>query len=201
MSRFIESICIRDGIIQNPGGHLARMGRTLMAHHGHFREKLFYPWFDSPVPKLTGKYKWRIVYDQHGVISSSVAEYLPRRIDSLRIMHTDDLDYGYKYLDRSGIDVLMAQKGNASDILIIKNGYLTDSSYANVLLWDGKIWWTPDTPLLPGTQRALLLKKGLIREKPVREKEISSYKILKLINAMLSFDDAPEIIPGPKTIL
>lgn len=201
MSRFIESICILDGVIRNPQGHIERMGRTLMATHGRFRENLFSSWFDVPVPNLRGKYKWRIVYDQHGIIRSAITPYQARVLTALRIVHADTLDYSFKFLDRSGIDALMPLKGPASDILIVKNGYLTDSSYANIVLWDGSTWWTPDTPLLPGTQRALLLKEGLIRERPIPADSLRAYKKIRLINAMLSFDEAPEIEIGPKTII
>jgi len=52
---------------------------------------------------------------------------------------------------------------------------------------------TPDTPLLPGTMRASLLAKGLIRESRITPENLHSYQKLKLINAMNDLKHAPEI--------
>lgn len=119
----------------------------------------------------------------------------------LRLVHGDDLDYTFKFADRTRIDELFAAKGPADDILILKNGYITDSSYANVILWDGYSWWTPDRPLLAGTQREKLLREGRIKERPILASDLKDYKKLKLINAMLSLEEGPELIIDPNTIV
>ncbi len=49
------------------------------------------------------------------------------------------------------------------DILIIRDGLLTDTSICNVALWNGTSWITPARPLFSGTMRAYLLDKGLVQ--------------------------------------
>ena len=201
MYRFIESICIRDGMIRDPEVHLRRIGRTLEHFYGRFDAGLFWPRFElTPFPP-EGKYKWRLLYDRRGVFHAEINRYAPRVIRKLRMVHGDDLDYSFKFFDRTRIDSLFDARGSADDILIVKNGYITDASYANVILWDGHFWWTPDRPLLPGTQREKLLKEGRIRERPVLASGIGAYKKFKLINAMLSLEEGPELIIDPNTIV
>ena len=53
--------------------------------------------------------------------------------------------------------------------LIVKDGYLTDTSIANIALYDGYTWFTPAHPLLRGTKRAELLNKQLIVEKDIAQ--------------------------------
>jgi 4-amino-4-deoxychorismate lyase len=43
------------------------------------------------------------------------------------------------------------------DIIIVRNGFVTDASYANLIFRKGDEWFTPATFLLAGTMRAFLL--------------------------------------------
>jgi len=79
------------------------------------------------------------------------------------------------------------------DILIVKNGCLADSYFANVALWDGAGWATPDTPLLPGTMRASLLAAGQITEKHILAEHLDHYQTIRLINAMNSLHESADI--------
>ncbi|MEA3462083.1 MAG: hypothetical protein U9R49_09400, partial [Bacteroidota bacterium] len=54
-------------------------------------------------------------------------------------------------------------------------------------------WVTPDTPLLPGTMRASLLKKGKISGHRIAPEDLNGYQKLKLINAMNDLEHAPEL--------
>jgi len=69
----------------------------------------------------------------------------------------------------------------------------SDSFSSNIIFYNGKEWVTPDTPLLKGTQRQYLIDKGFIKEERITDKDILKYSKLKLINAMLDFERAPEI--------
>ena len=79
------------------------------------------------------------------------------------------------------------------DIIIVKDGLITDASYANLIFWDGENWFTPNTPLLKGVQREKLLKDGLIQEKEIKPSDLASYQKVALINAMLDFKDKIEL--------
>ena len=81
-------------------------------------------------------------------------------------------------------DKLMELRGDKDDILIIKNGKVTDTSYANVVLSDkeGKCITPNSTYLLHGTRRASLLKSGKIRKAPVKCQKIwKTPTLLKLL--------------------
>ena len=73
------------------------------------------------------------------------------------------------------------------DVLIVRNNLLTDTSIANVALEKEGVWYTPRTPLLKGTKRALLLEQGVLTECDIPSDEISSYSHIALFNAMIDF--------------
>ncbi|MBN1984735.1 MAG: hypothetical protein JW761_00460, partial [Prolixibacteraceae bacterium] len=54
-------------------------------------------------------------------------------------------------------------------------------------------WWTPDTPLLEGTQRERLLKQGKIRVCRITPENLSKYIKVGLINAMQDLENMPRI--------
>jgi 4-amino-4-deoxychorismate lyase len=88
----------------------------------------------------------------------------------------------------------LLKQTTADDILIVKNGFLTDTSYANVVLWDDNRWFTPDTPLLAGTKRQYLLDTKQIESRKLHPKDLQHFTHARLINAMLDLDSGP-IIP------
>ena len=128
----------------------------------------------------------RVIYDK-SVSSIEFSPYIPANIKTLKTVYAGTLTYDHKYLDRSRLTALI-DKRTADDILIIKDGCVTDVSYANIVFTDGERWITPDTPLLHGTMRELLLRKGVIKMDKITINDISLFTHFKLINAMLGFD-------------
>ena len=124
-----------------------------------------------------------------------------RRVNSLKVVEDDKIEYGYKFTDRSAIDLLFSRRGECDDILIVKNGFVTDSSYANIIFRkSGGPWVTPLTSLLRGTRRESLLEAGLISEEPVTVDNIRDYSEARLINAMIGIDDS-DVIPVANIII
>ena len=78
-------------------------------------------------------------------------------------------------------------KREQDEILITRNGLLTDTSIANIALFNGKEWHTPKHPLLKGVQRAALIDKHLIREKEITVDQLFNYSQICLFNAMIDF--------------
>ncbi len=194
MFPFIETIKLLDGELKNLPWHQERLERTRfeVLGLGEHPELLL----EVPVPGGLdrGLFKCRVLYAE--VIE--LIEYEPYHqpeIRSLKLVRSDDISYGYKSADRSDLEALFAQKGDCDDILIVKRGCITDSCYANVALFDGTRWYTPDTPLLKGTMRAFLLEKGALTEVRITEKELGDFQKIRLINAMNSLEEAPEIVP------
>ncbi len=137
-------------------------------------------------------YKCRIVYDT----KVRKIEYIPYQIpyiNSLKLVRSDEIEYGHKYFDRQKINDLLTQKDKADDIIIVKNGLITDASYANLLFYNGKQWLTPAFPLLKGTQRALLLHQERLHVADIRVEDLRQFNKIRLINAMFKFEDEVDV--------
>lgn len=145
-------------------------------------------------PDLTDDvYKCRILYDRE-VRSVEFARYTPRSVRSLRIVHAPStFDYSYKYADRAALNKLLALRGNCDDVLIVREGVVTDTSFSNVALYDGAHWYTPAKPLLHGVRIASLLEQGVLREAEIRSGDLPAFQKLILLNAMLGMGDKVEI--------
>ena len=111
--------------------------------------------------------KCRVVYTEEGITEVSYSLYEMRPVRSLRMVCSDTIDYSFKSTDRRKLNSLFQIRQDKDDILIVKNGLLTDTSIANIALYDGNDWYTPLHPLLKGTKRAELLDKGVLKERTV----------------------------------
>lgn len=195
--QFVETIKIKNGKALALPYHQARMDRTIshlvsISHEesiSHFSflisnlESLL-----SPKPEMN-LYKARVVYGAQGVETIEYAPYQMRTIRSLKVVEDDEIDYTYKSTDRSQLNALAAQKGDCDEIIIVKNGLLTDTSFTNLALYDGSSWLTPKHPLLHGTKRAQLLEAGIIREADLTLEDLKRAQKVSLFNAMIDFGE------------
>ena len=184
MCPFIETIRIEDGKIYNLDYHIERFNRTRAAFWKD-SAPLDLRTFVSP-QSLAGMYKCRIVYGRE-IEEITYAPYQMRDVFSLRLVVADTVDYTYKSTNRENLNVLYAHRQMADDVLIVKDGCLTDTSIANVALYDGKMWCTPARPLLRGTKRAELLDKKIIVEKDIPQAHLGEYSKIMLFNAMIDW--------------
>jgi 4-amino-4-deoxychorismate lyase len=187
---FIETMCIADGRIANIDGHIARMCGTVREVYGTAAD------FVDELRRMvvpTDARKCRIVYGKD-LQSVEFGNYQPRKIASLRLVEVGaDFDYHLKYADRTALNSLLAMRGDCDEILIVKDGCITDTSFSNVVLTDGEHFVTPETCLLPGTMRAALLHTGKIAAAHVTVADLSRYTHIHLINAMLPLGTLPPI--------
>ena len=80
------------------------------------------------------------------------------------------------------------------DILIVKNGRITDTSYANIVVrGSDNTWYTPSTYLLNGTRRQSLLDRGIIKEREITPASLRKFRELHLINSMINIADTAGI--------
>jgi len=189
----IETIRFDNGQFWNIEYHNDRLNSTRQAlyqsHQKWDLAKLIVP----PAHTKSGVFKCRVTYGE--VLEKIEFEhYQPRHIARLKLIEANDLAYSFKYQNRQILNELFAQRGKADDILIIKNGFITDTSYANVAFLDSGKWLTPAMPLLAGTRRAQLLKEGLILEKQIRVQELSNFSRTRIFNAMIDFETATSLI-------
>lgn len=190
MSQFIESICLRDGTFQNLELHERRMHRALDSIHSNSKLDLSSILLSQKFPE-SGWWKCRIIYDDRSQ-EISFEEYQPRRVSSLKMVHSNSIDYLHKYVDRSNLEKLFAMRESCDNIIIIKNGNVTDSLHANLAFKKGSEWFTPESYLLPGVMRERLLKDQIIKTAVIKEANIRNFEKVKLVNALLGFD-GPEI--------
>jgi 4-amino-4-deoxychorismate lyase len=187
MCRLFESIKCVDGIPQNLSYHQARIE---LAFSVHFPKKQTLD-LDEILPlkkNLQGIFKWRVTYDSNSA-NTSLETYHIRPVKSLKIVYGSHLNYGHKYDDRRVINELFANRLEHDDIIILKNGFVTDSSYANLIFYTKGLWYTPSQPILPGTKRQQLIDTGKIIMANIKSSDITKFEKVSLINAMLDLGD------------
>lgn len=186
MCLFIETLRIEDGKVWHASLHDRRMNDTRRAFFG-------------PVPDLhvmdylrpeayTARTRCRLTYARD-VIRVEYFPYYVRPVHSLQLVVQDDIDYRYKQADRRVLDEAFALRDTADDVLIVRHGLLTDTSIANIALWDGCEWHTPAQPLLAGTQRRYLLDTGQIKETDIPVASLGNYRHIRLFNALIPFGE------------
>ena len=136
----------------------------------------------------------RFIYDRNGVQRIEIVRSAQRIINSLQLVIADDFDYSHKFADRSRFD-LLSKNIEADDILIVKNGFLTDTTYANIVFKDKTgHWFTPSTPLLTGTKRASLISENKIEAVDLRPNDVTKFVEARLINATTDLEINPKIL-------
>ena len=186
MSQFVESIQLCDGDFKRLELHQQRVNAA-------FEEK--YPTQEafslkavlcqSDFPKA-GLYKCRVEYDERVKLVEFVP-YVMREVKSLKLIATTLPCVPYKMADRTVLNELYAMRGQCDDILMVRDGLVTDTWAANVALFDGEKWYTPRVPVLMGTCRAALIASGEIIEKDINVDDLMNFKYIRLFNALISF--------------
>lgn len=180
---FFETMCCFNGAVLNLPLHQARLRKTALAHHLPIHH------LETLLPDLphTGLFKVRVRYGSSYDVS--ITPYTPKPIQVLQCVYHDTIEYRYKSSNRHAIDSLFLKRDGADDILIIKQGLISDTSIANIAFYDetSSRWVTPKTPLLEGTKRAELLASNQLHRLDITPNELVRYKRFALMNAMIGF--------------
>ncbi|HHH19730.1 MAG TPA: hypothetical protein ENK86_04390 [Campylobacterales bacterium] len=177
-----ETIKIKDGRIHDIKWHNQRCNRTRRELFGE-KKALELQYFITPPDK--GLYRCRITYHKQ-VTKIEYIPYTIRTLESFKIVQSH-LDYAYKYSNRTELEHLKNQHPDVDEIIIEKNGVITDTSIANLAFYDGQQWITPSTPLLEGTVRAKLLSEQFLIPKVIKSDELKHFSYVALMNAMIGF--------------
>lgn len=189
MFLLFETIKVVNKKLQHVSFHNERMNRSRFELFGCKDELNLAELIEIPTD-ITGEvYKCKVIYSNK-IKDVEFRKYTSRNIEKLYLVKNDEVDYSYKYLNRDQLDSLVKEhcKDESEDILIIKDGRITDTSYSNITLFDGKEWHSPKFPLLKGTKRAKLIYDKRIVEKDIMAYDMKNYEQILLINAMLEFD-------------
>jgi len=178
--RYLETIKSVDGKLLYLEYHQKRLDVALETSGIHNLQSILQP------PSL-GTYRCRVLYDKESCFIEYL-KYQKRDIKKLKVVLNDVISYEKKYADRRDLEKILEQKEDCDDVLIVKNGFVTDTTIANIAFYDGEKWLTPKKPLLFGTTRARLLEMAKIVERDIQIEEIYKYQKVALMNAMIDFD-------------
>lgn len=175
-----ETIKAENGILQHLPFHQARFDKTRKEVFG-ISDKIELSSLLSPPQGFTCRV--RLEYDKE-ILKIEYIPYQPREIRSFCLIEAK-IDYAYKWCDRRMINDLL--KEGCDDIIITQNGFLQDTSIANIALYiDGK-WLTPKKPLLKGTTRHRLLESGFLSEENLVMDDIRKMEKFAIMNALIGF--------------
>jgi len=197
MCQLFETIRVISNRLVNLEYHNARVNdsrRTLFhsTDKWDLAELISLPELDTSVV-----YKCRFLYSQK-VDYIEFLTYTPRIISNLYLVSVSELDYSFKYVNRDRIEKLRKSRTENpnEDILIVRDGCISDTSFSNIAFYDGAFWVTPDTPLLKGTKREHYLQNGTLTEKRITPDNLVQYQKARLINAMLDLESGGDIRIG-----
>jgi 4-amino-4-deoxychorismate lyase len=204
----LETLHIINGQLQHVNWHNERCNRSRQILFG-LQEPIDLAWFfaekwakgavpyrHSAADVVDSYERCRFIYDANGIQHIEIVRTPRRIIRSLQLINADDFDYSHKFADRSFFEVL-SKNIHADDMLIVKNGFLTDTTYANIVFKDTSgHWFTPSTPLLAGTKRAKLLSENKIEAVDLRPNDISKFVEARLINATTDLENSSKILIG-----
>jgi 4-amino-4-deoxychorismate lyase len=187
MFRLIETIKFSGKKFHNLHYHQKRLDKARKDLFGLTNELNLENEIRVPAGITDSVFKVRVIYSSiiHDV---EFHPYAIRSINSLQIVTADNIDYSYKYEDRSALQKLLC-KCTADDVVIIKKGFVTDTSYSNIVFSKGGKYFTPSTYLLNGTKRQKLLDDKIIEETEIRVSDLHDYEKIFLANSMIDLTD------------
>jgi len=188
MYRFLESIQLNNGEFKRLSYHQARVDYVLKTYFPdkpaislqEFLSKLNFP--------IHGLFKCRIVFTNE-IQSIEFQPYIMRTIETLKLVEIDLKSTFFKSENREKLNEAFLQKGNCDDVLLVKEDFLTDTSYCNIALYNGENWITPRKPIIYGVNRAELVEKNVIIEGNIKVSDLKDYSSIRLFNAMIEFGD------------
>jgi 4-amino-4-deoxychorismate lyase len=182
----LETIKLKDGVYYNLRRHSERIKA---AYRVALRRAPDFALQDVlPEPNGPGLYRVRISYPCGSTAKVEVLPYSFPKLKSLKLICDETLEYSHKYLDRSPLAALKDSCG-ADDFVITRNGSLTDSSIANVVLENKEGFFTPKLYLLGGVKRSFLLDARRISVRDIGPDDLKNYQKLYFINAMIDLED------------
>jgi 4-amino-4-deoxychorismate lyase len=181
---FFETIRVENNCLHHLNYHNARMNAT-RKNMIQISEPLFLE-NEITLPETLdqGIHKCRVIYAE-SILQIEFEAYKKKSIRSLQPANGSSIHYPFKSVNRSALNTLFENRTKGDDVIIVKHGNVTDTSYANVAFWDGQTWLTPDQPLHAGTTRSRLLEEGKITLADIRVETLWNYEKVWIFNAMM----------------
>lgn len=188
MSLLVESIKILNGRCYLLALHEARMRKAQSELYGIKASINLHKYIQIPDVFKQGLIKCRIMYDAQ-IRDVQFLHYSVRTIQNAKLVVSSDVNYPYKFVLRPSLDALYALRENCDEIIIIKNGLVTDAYYYNLVFEKENQFYTPAIPLLHGIQRENLLTSNKIISTDVPVDHIHDYERIHFINALTRINE------------
>ena len=174
---YIETLLITNKI-QNLKYHNNRMNLT---------RKYFYnlpPINLSNFVEIQPNKRVRVLYDKE-ILKVEYFDLVKREFKKLKIVEDNNIKYSFKSENREQLNSLKVD--GYDEVIIVKSGFITDTTISNLAFFNGKEWHTPKNPLLKGTKRAELLEKNFLIEKEIKIDNLINYKKVAMLNSIIEF--------------
>ena len=192
MLQLIETICYENGTFHRIPLHEDRMNRARRHFLGVCAPIFLTQILEVPENLKNVKARCRVTYSD-AIENIEYEPYIFKKIESLKLVEGDAIDYSFKYKNRDSLNRLLDDRGSQDEILIVRNGLITDTSFTNIIFLQNGYWYTPALPLLYGTRRTEYLFNRKIFPRNIRPEELKYYEEARLINAMRSMEEAEPI--------
>ncbi len=186
MCRFVESIQLNNGEFKRLELHQERVRKTMKDFYPAYETIDLFESLNRTSFPTEGLYKCRVIYDSE-IRNIEYKSYIRHEIHSLQLVETKMESTPYKKENRSELNAAFALRKDCDEIILVKNGLLTDTSFTNIALYDGIKWCTPRIPLIYGVNRSQLLNQKLLVEKDILLSELVNFRRVSLFNAMNEF--------------
>lgn len=194
MKKFTEVICICEGKMQHLSYHKARIEHTYYTQFHRMPPQNFLPTI-IPENAKTGLIKCRLVYNEELLeITYTPYQFKPRK--KVAWVEDNSIYYAYKFEDRSCFNRWIERAPSFDDIIIVQDGLITDSCFANIVCVNKSGFFTPSRPLLRGTCRERLLAQNILTPCDIPISEIHNYDSIIFINAMMGIEDNINCLPS-----
>jgi 4-amino-4-deoxychorismate lyase len=150
MFQFIETICYEQGKFQQIDLHNKRCNRTRDHFFGLLPNLLIELYLNIPTHLKNQTVKCSVIYGIE-ITDLEYDLYQIRPVNSIQMINDNEIDYSFKYADRTKLNTLFQLRFQSDDILIVKDGLITDTFYANIIFNRNEKWYSLQNPLLLGT--------------------------------------------------
>jgi len=183
MFPFFESISLRSGKIENLEEHQRRVDLTFYKFYPGEKVLQLKEILSKIELPEQGHYKIKISY-HYDDQQCQFQKYKAQKFEKFILIPSNEFNYNFKFTDRQLIEYYKRNLKPNEEIIMLKNNFITDATFANLIFFDGIKWWTPTTFLLPGTMRSALLKQKKIEETEISIQDLSHFEKFALINAL-----------------
>jgi hypothetical protein len=130
MSLLFEAIRVKENKLQNIEYHNRRLNFSRKMLFGSNNFIYLEKYISVPDELDDGIYKCRVEYGKY-IEKVEFVPYKQRSVQSLKIIKNNEIDYPYKFTDRTELEQLFLLKGDCDDILIVRMEQITDTSLSS----------------------------------------------------------------------